>query len=173
MIHYISGDLFSHIPQDKSVIIPHIVNDVGAWGAGFVIPLARHFPLAKQKYLKWSQGIDLKPFRLGQVQYVLVKDNPNNRIWVANMVSQSGIVNIQNTKPIRYAALVKCMESVKDAAYNISPTENVCQILAPKFGAGLAQGNWLFIEELINEIWDDLDVTVFEYELPINTYWIG
>jgi len=36
------------------------------------------------------------------------------------------------------------------------------QIHAPLFGSGLAGGNWDFIEELINEIWDGYDITVWQ-----------
>jgi hypothetical protein len=35
------------------------------------------------------------------------------------------------------------------------------QIHAPKFGCGLAGGNWNFISELINDIWGKFFVTVY------------
>jgi hypothetical protein len=35
------------------------------------------------------------------------------------------------------------------------------EIHSPKFGSGLAGGNWNFIEELIKDIWYDCEVFVY------------
>ena len=37
MIHYVTGDATD--PPHRQAIIAHIVNDCGAWGAGFVLAL--------------------------------------------------------------------------------------------------------------------------------------
>jgi hypothetical protein len=38
------------------------------------------------------------------------------------------------------------------------------EIRAPKFGAGLGGGNWVFIEELMNDIWIKRDIPVYIYD---------
>ena len=47
--HFDKMDWFDNIPNGE-VIIPHICNNVGGWGAGFVVPLGRHYPDAKKSY---------------------------------------------------------------------------------------------------------------------------
>lgn len=39
-IHYITGDATIPIGEGKK-IIAHVCNDIGAWGKGFVLPLAK------------------------------------------------------------------------------------------------------------------------------------
>jgi len=36
------------------------------------------------------------------------------------------------------------------------------QIHAPKFGCGLAGGNWNFVSELIRDIWSNIPVFIYE-----------
>lgn len=158
MIKHVVGDLFEYVDsEERDVVIPHITNNIGAWGAGFVVPLGRRFPKAQMEYL------NSKP-TLGVNQWVNVENNGEKNIWVANMCSQHGITSKStggrehvNSKPIRYAALVDCMRNVHEGSKHIR--ENV--IFAPKFGSGLAGGNWDLIEELIEEIWSDHEVTIF------------
>lgn len=156
MLRYKTGDLFANLPQNKNVIIPHIVNTFGAWGAGFVVPLGKKLPLAKLSYLRWFGKPDASdpPFSLGSTQFVDV----GGKVVVANMLAQSGLVSSDNLKPIKYAALMRCMEAV----FSFAKTDN-CQVIAPLFGSALAGGNWDFIEELINEIWiPHIEVTIFQ-----------
>ena len=87
-IKYIVGDLFAPIAANPNkIVIPHICNDIGAWGAGFVVPLGKHFSKAKERYSDWvnkrwkNSGI---PFKLGETQYVRI----NEQITVMNMSSK-------------------------------------------------------------------------------------
>jgi hypothetical protein len=48
---------------------------------------------------------------------------------------------------------------------HIVASARASEIHAPKFGAGLACGNWDFIEELINECWIGRGIPVTIYEL--------
>jgi hypothetical protein len=156
MINYKKGNLFDNIPkQNRTIVIPHICNNIGAWGSGFVLPLAEAYPISKQAYLARHNTIGLT---LGEIQCPLVDEG----IYVVNMVAQEGISSRStgdrsrvNSKPIRYGALCKCLETInrlfKDS-----------DIYAPKFGSGLARGNWEFIEELIDEILVDVrDIYIF------------
>lgn len=155
-IQYIKGDLFEHIPDIKfdssgmKIIIPHVCNNIGCWGSGFVIPLGQNFPIAKKAYMAHVKNDNLF---LGQVSIPLVDDN----IYVANMIAQEGIMSSStgdrgkvNHKPIRYAALCKCLEKVNILCKGYD-------VYAPKFGSNLAGGNWDFIEELIEEILIDVN----------------
>jgi len=160
-IKYIVGDLFAAIKDNPHrIVIPHVCNDIGAWGSGFVVPLGKHFPKAQTKYLEWSKN-DWKttgiPFKLGETQYVRIHD----KITVMNMVGQEGCgCDATGRPPIRYSALVRCMQKVAAIAEALD-----AEIHAPAFGAGLAGGNWSFIEELIHECWCDWDIPVTIYSL--------
>lgn len=171
MIQYKIGNLFELLPEDNTVkIIAHIVNSIGAWGSGFVLPLAKAYPIAEQKYRQWHKdgqcfskwcfgGSEDVRFGLGNVQFV----GCINNVAVANMIGQEGVGMDNGNPPIRYSALATCMKNVARVAKGLD-----AEIHAPKFGAGLAGGNWDFIETLIKECWCDLDIPVTIYSLEEN-----
>lgn len=153
-IQYIKGDATNPIGDGKKIII-HCCNDIGAWGAGFVIALSRKWPVTKSEYLKWHKSKN--SFKLGSVQFVKVEDN----IIVGNMIGQHGIGNRNKTPPIRYSAIEKCLEKVQIAA-----SRNNASVHAPKFGAGLAGGEWKTIEALIIKCLSsqNISVTIYNYQ---------
>lgn len=169
-IEYVSGDLFGPTKADMSVnIITHVCNNKGAWGAGFVIPLARSFPVSEKAYRAWAGKISQTPheavwhppYELGQVQFVQVRDTP--LLLVANMLAQS----LGGDRPLYYNHLVHCMEEVGKYATRIRERHD-CEVTirCPLFGSGLAGGNWDFIEKLIEDCWLNLNLSVVAYYLP-------
>src|SRR5581483_3425636 len=58
LLSYVEGDLFGPIKAmtGKTVLLPHVCNNRGAWGSGFVVPLMRHFPKTRELYMKWFNG---------------------------------------------------------------------------------------------------------------------
>ena len=81
MIYHVTGDLFARIRDITTpVIIPHVCNNIGAWGSGFVVPLGRKYPKAKEAYLEYYNNNDLE---LGFAHHVVVDDN----VLVSNMVA--------------------------------------------------------------------------------------
>lgn len=159
MITYHVGNLFDVVGQDKKkqYIIPHVCNDEGVWGSGFVVQLGSKYPDAKDKYLHLFKG--RKKNTLGLMQTVAIK---GELVIVANMIAQHGLIGPTNPIPLKYAALIECMREVADLTKACKLLENVVEIHAPLFGSGLAGGNWDFIEILINEIWCDVDVHVHQ-----------
>lgn len=154
MIHYIKGNLFDCVNQntEAKIIIPHVVNNIGAWGAGFVLSIDKYFPEAKTKYRNM-----IGSYLLGEV----IWDHYDNGI-LANMVAQDNVFSKNNKKPIKYTALVKCMHVIANYTYSGRlGNPDYVEIHAPKFGSGLAGGNWDFIEELIEEIWGEFKVFVY------------
>lgn len=148
-VKYVEGDLFVHAPypEDDITLIVHCCNTIGAWGAGFVIPLCKHYPLAKLSYLKLTER------NLGTTDFVTI-DN----VIVANMIAQDGIgpkldENDKLIPPIRYVALKECMTQVRDLALSLKSQGKKVRIVCPLFGAGLAGGDWKIIEQFIFSIW--------------------
>jgi hypothetical protein len=168
MIKYVEGNLFDL--AKPPVIIPHIVNTCGGWGAGFVLPLAAKYPVAREVYLAWHKFTKTQDFtvpipasviyeddylKLGTIQIIQVEQ----AVFVVNMAAQT----LDGERPLYYNYLVKCMDSL---TYYISKYDLPRSIMCPQFGAGLAGGDWNIIEELINDCWirAGLNVTVVKYK---------
>lgn len=162
---YVEGDLFNHVPakDDTLTIVAHVCNNIGAWGAGFVVPLGRRYPNAKQLYHEASG--DLK---LGWTQFVTSDDG---KVIVANMVAQDGVgptfdENDKLIPPIRYDALQACIFAVASTAKLYQQEGKKVRIACPMFGAGLAGGDWPTIEKMIQETWSDMGIETTVYYLP-------
>lgn len=152
----IQGDLFAALPTDKNIIIPHVCNNIGAFSAGFVVPLSKKWPSTKTEYRKLNKTEGLK---LGWVQFLRVEEN----VVVANMIAQDGIIGPKNPVPLKYDALEKCLETVADyIKENRRTGEWLCdEVIAPKFGSGLAGGDWSKIEAIILRTLGAYPVTIY------------
>jgi hypothetical protein len=151
------GDLFKHIHNNK-ILIPHVTNNSGKWGRGFVVSLSAYDKKPELEYRLWHKnGVwrDIK-FNLGEVQII----ECNSNVKIANMISQNDVKSFSNPIPLKYWALSKTMCHIRDNWNNF----NLNEIWCPRFGSGLAGGKPDYIETLINEIWVDagIPVTVFE-----------
>lgn len=154
-IRYVVGDATSPHGSGPRAII-HICNNIGAWGAGFVMALSRRWPEAERSYREWY-GSD-RDFGLGLIQPVLV-DSSSGPLWVINMVAQHGVGGDKENPPIRYKALRQCLNQVADFAERKGAT-----IHAPRIGCGLAGGDWSTVSKLIQETLTDkgYDVTIYD-----------
>lgn len=145
-----------------SIIIPHICNNIDLFGAGFAAVIAKEYPDVKSNYhLLGKKFLKDNP---GYVQYIDVEYEKkyNRRIIVANMIAQNGVRSYTNERPLNYAYLVKSMVDVKRFVLKNFNSENPVEIHSPKFGSGLAGGNWEFISCLIEDIWNNIKVVVYE-----------
>lgn len=149
-INYLIGDATKPIKTGNKRIIAHICNDKGGWGAGFVLALSKRWVLPEQMY----RSIPITELKLGNVQFVPVEDD----IMVANMIAQHGYKTNANGKPpIRYGALADALRKVNKKALELNATVHM-----PRIGSGLAGGDWLVIEQLIEE---NVQVPVYVYDL--------
>lgn len=169
-INIIKGDLFDNIEQivragnnGSSVIVPHVCNNLDLFGAGFAAEIVRHYPIVKENY--HLLGKSFLQNNLGYVQFIEVLSDKKyeHRLVFANMIAQRGIINkTSNPRPLNYLALVKSMVGVSQ--YISKNFDGDVQIHAPKFGSGLAGGNWTFIRELLSDIWGNTTVFIYEYK---------
>ena len=158
---------------NEIAIIPHCCNNgvdgdgVGVMGAGVAKALRNKWPLVFETYQKMqNESPNGLRNRLGEICYAIIGEN----IIVVNMIGQDGIRSAENSKPVKYWALMKCMETVRtDIIATIhmfsefdgkTPVIHTC-----RFGSDLAGGNFEFILELIREQWIDhgIDVVVYEF----------
>lgn len=154
MINYVIGDATSPQGEGNKLII-HISNDLGKWGAGFVLALSRKWSLPESVYRAE------KKYVLGNVQLVQVESD----VYVVNMIAQHDVNatfvsfgnGVTTVPPIRYDALMECLKAVNDIAIQLNGS-----IHMPRIGCGLAGGNWSIVEKIINEALSDVDITVYD-----------
>jgi hypothetical protein len=152
-----SLDLVNSKNNGYTVIIPHVCNNIGVFGAGFSGEIERKFP---EVAINFNIGGKIK---LGNTQFITVAENHlnKNKLIIANMVAQNGTIGPKNRRPLHYPSLIRCMFNVLDLVNSMNKTEKGVKIFSPKFGSGLAGGNWNFIADLIDDIWSTHDVMVF------------
>lgn len=149
-IQFVTGDATQ--PNGSGLrVICHICNDRGAWGAGFVVALSRHWLEPERLYREHSS------LELGEVMFATVEDD----IMVANMVAQHGFPTRERPCALDYAALETCLRTV--ARFCL---EQGASMHAPRFGAGIAGGDWNKIEQLIVSSVLTVGVPVTIYDLP-------
>lgn len=153
-IEYKKGDA-TNIKNNQMLV--HICNNIGKWGAGFVVALSKKSNKPERQFkLNYKDKFDSK---LGDNQLVILS-NINNR-FVMNMIAQQGIRRRPDgSPPIDYPALEKCLEDVAWFA-----NYNKLDVIMPRIGTGLAGGDWKSIEEIINRTLIEKGVKVIVYDL--------
>lgn len=140
MIKHFDGDATQPVLQAGHNVIVHCVNNIGAWGAGFVVPLGRRFPMAREAYM------NARKRELGSIQVVLVQPDRVSPLFVCNLVGQRGIASPSNPSPISYEAFEEGFASLEE---HMQQRGGAWTLHMPKMGAGLAGGNWEAIERLL------------------------
>ncbi|WP_161882827.1 macro domain-containing protein [Deinococcus alpinitundrae] len=156
-LHYVAGDAVNPVGMGNKLLV-HVCNGIGAWGRGFVLPLAQRFPETARRYKAWAAGEETTPFALGQVQFVEVLPG----LIIVNLIGQHDIARKGQDlaqPPIRYEAIREGLKQVQSEAERIGASVHM-----PRIGAGLAGGDWAVIEAIINEelVGQGLDVTVYD-----------
>ena len=152
MITYEVGDATVPFERGRTLII-HVVNNVGLWGSGFVVPLGKKYPKAREKFLD-----HVGHMQLGKTDFVTVE---SYKLVIANMCAQNGVRSDRNPHPLKYGPLATCIDHVCYYA-----AKNSYRILAPKFGSDLAGGSWPKIESIFYEALDTYQVEATVRTLP-------
>lgn len=143
----------------STVIIPHVCNNINSFGAGFAAYLSNRCPIVKENFHMLGNKS-----KLGYVQYISIKKDQihNHELIIANMIAQNKTISKDNPRPLNYEALLKCMMDVRNfSKAHRQKYNNKVEIHCPRFGSGLAGGNWEFIEDLIIDIWYDIPITIY------------
>jgi O-acetyl-ADP-ribose deacetylase (regulator of RNase III) len=159
-IHYTVGDA-TEPKAEGNKFICHVCNDVGGWGAGFVLAITKRWPQPEAAYRAWHRDREHNDFALGAVQLVQVEPE----IWVANMVGQhdirrKGVNSLDERPPVRYEAIDAALASVAGDAKRLRASVHM-----PRIGCGLAGGTWDKIEPIIQRTLGERGVEVFVYDL--------
>lgn len=169
-LNYQVGDATRPETNFKPNVIVHCCNNIGGWGSGFVVALNKTFgeegassPMAR--YLKTYEENGLE---LGDIEIVRTNEP---YIYVCNLIGQqfTGGETIAGVfvPPIRYEAIRRGLLKLKSVCISRFEIKGEYpDISSPRFGAALAGGEWNKIEEIIHEVFDDLDIKWTVYDLP-------
>lgn len=161
LVSYIEGDATR--PQGEGLkIIAHCCNNIGGWGAGFVVALSRRWARPEAEYRSWFQRHGEVGFRnlLGAMQLVPVEHD----IAVANIIGQHGTRASGGEIPIRYEAISKGFGFIAQHAQTIA--DRPVSVHMPRIGCGLAGGSWSQIEPLIDRHFVTKGIPVTVYDWP-------
>lgn len=147
MIYTTRGD--ATLTPERPGIIVHVVNDVGAWGKGFVLAVSHRWPRVRVAYRSNWRGM-----KLGDVQFVEAEPG----LVVANLFGQRGICGKRSRPPIRYGAVRKGLACVA-----VRARADGAHVSMPRIGCGLAGGDWEVVLGIIEEELEGLEVTVYEW----------
>jgi hypothetical protein len=169
-----NSDIFESIEKrikagnnGSTVFVPHVCNNIDLFGAGFAGQVGEYYPSVKIDY--HLLGKNFMKSNLGHSQILKVAEDPKfkHKLYFVNMIAQNGIRSAENHRPLNYLALVKSMNTLSQFIhYNTgfaNKNERI-EIHAPKFGSGLAGGNWNFIADLIEDIWKPFNVYIYNYQ---------
>lgn len=154
--HRLVGDA-TRPTGEGMMFIAHVCNDIGAWGAGFVLAVSRRWPEPEAAYRTWYRSIAPASLPLGSVQYAPVSPT----IVVANMIAQRGIRRRAGETPLDYSALHLSLLDVTRSAFEASASVHM-----PLIGSGLAGGDWERIESIIVNTLVAGAVPTYIYSLP-------
>lgn len=173
MITYLKGDATypELVTPEKNNLIVHIVNDIGGWGAGFVLALSKRWTTPEYHYrANWKMR------NLGDIDIIQVQKN----IAVVNLFGQHGIrpsrpktagptifsldtTNVKQSsqvvQPVRYDAI---RIGLRRLSHRLRLRQDVA-VHMPKIGCGLAGGDWTIVSQIIEE--ELAGVKVYVYEL--------
>ena len=150
MIKYVKGDVTKSDIEGK-LIIAHLCNNIGAFGAGVSGAIGRKWPIVEMQYRKLLRGHQADHI-LGYTQFVV--DGP---LVIANMIAQNGIGRGKDR--VDYVSLEKCLEELGSwAKYMNIP------IVMPRIGCGLAGSSWDKIEPYVVKMVLEHNVDVYIYD---------
>lgn len=164
----VRGDLFDYVADrvklgnsGSSVIVPHVCNNIDLFDGGFAAAVSKYYPIVKENY--HLLGKNVLRSNPGYVQYVKVLEDKiyGHSLIFANMIAQNSTISRTNPRPLNYRYLMTSMVDITNFINKKFKDQNV-EIHMPKFGCGLAGGNWNFIQDLVQDIWFDQKIYVYQ-----------
>lgn len=144
MLHYKKGDVTKATEQ----VIAHGVNCQGHFGSGVAGAIKRNHPYVREQYLSLSEHI------LGTCQFVEYA----GRIWVNAHTQQDKGYDGKQYADLMAVGL--CFAEIAD----YMDEHGLTTIAMPKIGCGLGGLNWDQVSVLVEGIFDNHEVVVYELQ---------
>jgi O-acetyl-ADP-ribose deacetylase (regulator of RNase III) len=152
MIQYQTGDVCEALRKGEIDVLIHGCNAQGVMGSGIAKQIKEQFPLAYTIYKRQERhyGLSLSNFSTAKIE-----DNK----FIVNLITQDQYLP-RGVCHLDYDALELGLKEI-DKLFHCG------KIGMPKIGAGLAGGDWEKIEGIINEVFKER--TIYVYELGKST----
>ncbi len=161
----VQGDVLEGpFPPGVPVIIPHVCNNIGAFGAGVALSIAKKYPAVPLQYKRRVRSLGPE-LALGITKFSVVENSEHQHTIIANMIAQDGLPSRANKKPLSIPHLTYCMA---DVVYTCSQHfgSTKYDIHCPMFGSGYGGADWESgIVPLISSLWLASGVNVTVYKL--------
>lgn len=128
-------------------IIVHQVNPFGTMGGGVARQLANKYKGLEENYELFCNN---KNYDYNQLKGEVFKINTNNKT-ICNIFSQTP--NFETD----YTAMEIALKTIKEMAKDL----NLSVCIPYKIGCGIAAGNWEVVEQIIADVFDDYEVTLY------------
>lgn len=156
-ITYIQGDATAPVGDGQKIIV-HVCNDIGGWGAGFVMALSKKWKTPEQVYR------DKEIYTLGTYDLIRVEDD----LSICNLIGQEGTISRPvgnfNMPPVRYVAIETALKKLANDLTSYDNPKHKLSVHMPMIGSGLAGGNWDIIEKIIETTLCSAGVSVTVYQ---------
>lgn len=147
-ISTVKGDIFKLLSPGDAMV--HGCNAQGVMGSGVAAGVREIYPGAYEAYRSayFNQGNKL--FMGTVIPYF---DTPD-KIWVLNAITQENFGRDPNVRYVSYDAIEDSFKVIRRLAFNT----NIERVLFPLIGAGLGNGTWSVIEEIIRSTFEGSDL---------------
>ena len=153
MIFYKKGDIL----EAKEKIIVQQVNCFATMGAGLAKQIKDKWPELEIAYVNFCKDHKDPINCLGKVFIFAVDDNR----YVANVFGQYNYGRSKHFVYTAYGALKNGLSTTKQIAEALS----IRSVAIPnKIGCGLANGNWKIVNNIIRDVFTDVDAIIYERE---------
>lgn len=155
-LRFVRGDALKPRGSGARILV-HVVNDkTPNWGGrGFAQAIRHRWPEVQTDF-RQHVSHNRHALALGNVRICSLADG----LSVASVVAQKGYG--ESVRPrIRYSALRTGLETVA-----IKASEMDASVHMPRIGAGQGAGTWSVIEDIIQTVFSEKNVSVTVYDLP-------
>lgn len=151
MIKIVKGNILN---ASENIIV-HQCNALGTMGAGLAKQIKSKYPVAYEEYYKLCASMKNSRLLLGETQIVHVEKSK----YVANIIGQLYVGRDKTVRYTNYDALREGLVKVKVRAKE----EGLSVAIPEKIGCGLANGSWDVVYRMIEDVFEDYEVTLYSF----------
>lgn len=145
-ISTVKGNIFTYLKPGDAMV--HGCNAQGVMGSGVAAGVREIYPGAYAAYRKAEETQGL--FMGTIVPYFDTTD----KIWVLNAITQEFFGRDPDVRYVSYDAIEDSFKAIR----RMVPNTNIERVLFPLIGAGLGNGTWSVIEEIIRSSFEGSDI---------------
>ena len=138
-----------------NIVVPFVCSDQTDFTSKFLQASFKNFSSLETNFLA-NKSV------LGKVDFYKVKTTPfkNSLIFASMPCHRMKAFG----RKINYGELASCMHQINNAIKRSrkNSDEFNIDIHSPKFGTGISGGDWRIISELVNDIWINVKVNIYE-----------